>query len=335
MLPLIPSGSGMDPLIGAWQRRCHRDSTIHEYGQGEPECSVHQKDLFLRQIKDTLGQLIFCCFFCFSTSHALNKPQALHLSKGAQELWLFGSIHAGTERMYPLDQIQSAWQQSQALVVETQIQGPLNLNHLIFNSSNSETLQLKPSQQQIWLALTHKYGMSPEKLQPFRLWYLGMILSQWQASEMHLDPSLGVDLQLMDRARKEGKSIRSLESPESQLQILASLPVDLAQIWIGDLLEQWGENEKMGLKLLEAWQNQDCQALLDLDNPPGESAQTQRLHAWYTLNLLDNRNRAMTDSLKKWTEEGLKPLVVVGAAHLCGNNGIVSLLQKQGWNVQP
>lgn len=294
-----------------------------------------KRTFFLRRFKDTLGHIFLYCFFCFSWSHAANKPHALHLQKGSQELWLFGSIHAGTTSMYPLHQIQSAWQHSQALVVETQIQGPLDLNGLIFSHSNPDTLKLNAKQEQLWLKLLHQHGLNAQSLEPFRLWYLGMILSQWQASEMHLDPKLGIDLHLMEKAHQEQKKILSLESPESQLKILASLPTDLAQAWIGDLLNHWNDNEKLGTKLLEAWENQDCQALLEIDNPQGSSAEMQKLNAWYTHHLLEQRNRAMTDSLTQWTQTGLKPLVVVGAAHLCGPLGIVQLLQNQGWKIQP
>lgn len=47
-----------------------------------------------------------------------------------------------------------------------------------------------------------------------------------------------------------------------------------------------------------------------------------------------DRNRRWLADLVKMLEQGDKTLVVVGAAHLVGKNGLVELLQQRGYTVE-
>ncbi len=50
--------------------------------------------------------------------------------------------------------------------------------------------------------------------------------------------------------------------------------------------------------------------------------------------LVDDRNVTMTASLEQYLKGKEPCFVVVGAAHLLGDNGIVKLLQNKGYRVQ-
>lgn len=51
--------------------------------------------------------------------NAFADPAFYRISKGNEQHWLLGSIHAGKPSLYPLpDPVERAWQQSRALVME-------------------------------------------------------------------------------------------------------------------------------------------------------------------------------------------------------------------------
>ena len=47
-----------------------------------------------------------------------------------------------------------------------------------------------------------------------------------------------------------------------------------------------------------------------------------------------DRNRRWLPDLVKMLEQGEKALVVVGAAHLVGKNGVIELLKQRGYTVE-
>ena len=50
--------------------------------------------------------------------------------------------------------------------------------------------------------------------------------------------------------------------------------------------------------------------------------------------LLDERNRNWLPQIEKFIDSGEDTLVVVGAAHLVGKNGIIELLKSRGYRLE-
>jgi uncharacterized protein YbaP (TraB family) len=50
--------------------------------------------------------------------------------------------------------------------------------------------------------------------------------------------------------------------------------------------------------------------------------------------LVDDRNLTMTASLEQYLKGKESCFVVIGAAHLLGDNGIIKLLQSKGYRVE-
>jgi uncharacterized protein len=172
-------------------------------------------------------------------------------------------------------------------------------------------------------------------------------LTQLQMQSEGLNPELGLDLHFTHKADQIKKKVFELETPATQIQVLASIPDSLGWLWINAELEQLYESKEDGKKLIQAWKSGDCSMIQELEVLPpsvvSDSAHSQKraqdslmmvgVQNWFSQNLLKNRNVAMADSISKWTLLGKKPFVVVGAAHLCNDFGLPELLRARGWKV--
>ena len=78
---------------------------------------------------------------------------------------------------------------------------------------------------------------------------------------------------------------------------------------------------------MEVLTSQDV-ASLPVTDPAYRDAAERFVQAMYT-----DRNKKMADAVMSYLSEGKRVFVVVGCAHMLGENGVVSLLQKNGLKV--
>jgi uncharacterized protein YbaP (TraB family) len=50
--------------------------------------------------------------------------------------------------------------------------------------------------------------------------------------------------------------------------------------------------------------------------------------------IVDERNRRWLPQIEKFLQRGEETLVVVGAAHLVGKNGVIELLRRRGYRLE-
>jgi uncharacterized protein YbaP (TraB family) len=132
---------------------------------------------------------------------------------------------------------------------------------------------------------------------------------------------------IMEAAKTDKKEITGLETVSEQLDLFDNLPVDSVIKDIVDLLN--GKNTDRGdfKKLTTAYKNQDLPALGKLIKESGASDKDID-------GFLDVRN-------EKWIPRMIEKMdktsvfFAVGAGHLYGENGLISLLKKAGYTVTP
>ncbi len=135
---------------------------------------------------------------------------------------------------------------------------------------------------------------------------------------------------IMQEAQKTGKKVQGLETMKYQAGILDSIPYSYQAKQLVDYISQSGHNEEdLQLKaMFDAYREQDLKKLesLMMDADPGM--------AKFTEVLLYHRNRNWVEKLKTLMKE--KSLVIaVGAGHLPGDKGVIELLRKEGYKVEP
>ena len=138
----------------------------------------------------------------------------------------------------------------------------------------------------------------------------------------------GMELMIMQELRTEKKPVNGLETAAFQAGLFDSIPYEQQAKELVNYIDSADENKKATRQLAELYIHQDLDSIGQLSDKddPGMSG--------YMDLLLYNRNR-------KWAREldtllpGKSLLIAVGAAHLPGKEGVIELLRREGYTVDP
>jgi uncharacterized protein YbaP (TraB family) len=255
-------------------------------------------------------------------------------------LYLLGSIHVGKEDLYPLDPaVESAFTRSETLAVEadidavkrTELMGAINEIAVL---PAGETLKHKVSPQ-TWdklLAYLGEEGMSPLAFSRLRPWWAAMTIAMQRVlASGEVTASLGIDRHFLDRAAAKGKAVVEVESVEQQLRVMSSMPDDAQEHMLVETLEEGANpleimDEVEGI--FEAWLAGDAAAMQQISLPDEDDPEAEWvIHEYIGV----RRNRAMVERIEELLETHSSLFVVVGAAHLVGEQGLVALFEQRGY----
>ncbi|MFM4855719.1 TraB/GumN family protein [Aeromonas hydrophila] len=266
---------------------------------------------------------------------AFADPAFYKVSKGDQQHWLLGSIHAGKPSLYPLpDPIERAWLQSRALVLEVDLthisqqqwQEMGAITRLVDGKTLKEHIPLDLYRRTIIAA--GQNGLTENMLAPLRPWFAAITLTQAALERTDFSSALGVDQHFAKQAGDSGKPIIGFETLLEQLGYLASVG-DNQTLMLESTLDELPELERGFREVMKAWEEGDEATLINLLKsemaPP-------KLQAWLEQTLLAERNH---NWLKRWSTLPNESFIVVGALHLYGDQGLLALLEQQGWRITP
>lgn len=177
-------------------------------------------------------------------------------------------------------------------------------------------------------ALAEKAQVPLAALEQSEPWFAAITIEQLLLTRIGFDPALGVENQLLQRAQKDGKEIVGLETFREQLEILDRLPVTVQRVLLLQTLEDSQEIERVMDDLLAAWRKGDTDALEK--SVLADMREQPQLYR----ELVVNRNRNWISQIEKLLGQRDDYLVVVGALHLVGADGVPALLQKRGIDVK-
>ena len=267
--------------------------------------------------------------------NAFADPAFYRISKGNEQHWLLGSIHAGKPSLYPLpDPVERAWQQSRALVMEVDMthisQAQWQEMGAITRLVDGKTLKdhLPMDLYRRTLIAAGQNGLNESMLAPLRPWFAAITLTQAALERTGYRGEFGVDQHFAKRANDGGKPIIGLETLLEQLGYLASVG-DNQTLMLESTLDELPDLEKGFAEVMKAWQDGDQATLINLLK---EEMAPPKLQAWLEQTLLAERNR---NWVKRWPGLPNESFIVVGALHLYGEQGLLALLEQQGWRITP
>lgn len=252
---------------------------------------------------------------------------------------LLGSIHLGDARTADLGQrVEEAWQRSDELVLEIDL-GAATPAETLALAARYGTLEPPTTLESIvspqtWALLRdalERAGQPEEPVQSLAPWLAALALTGGAFLADGLDPAQGVDERLRARARGTdgaeggGKPVVGLETLESQIRALASLPLAAQERMLRDALDP--AHAMSPSSLVEAWRRGDVDAFASLLEP--QSPEEEILYE----RLVYRRNREMAARLDTMARDGKERFVVVGLLHLVGDRGIPALLAGRGYTV--
>lgn len=132
---------------------------------------------------------------------------------------------------------------------------------------------------------------------------------------------------IMTTAQADKKEILGLESIQEQMNLVDNVPDDSAASGLMQLVDSFGNSKKQYAKMIASYKNQDLPALYDLVKKSEDGSMD--LNAF-----LDERNKKWISRIEAKVKEN-SVFFAVGAAHLYGSNGVINLLRKAGFTVEP
>lgn len=255
------------------------------------------------------------------------------LEGGRSTIYLLGSVHFLRAGDYPLPEtVQAAYAAAEVLVMELDmddlnpIQAQATLSRMAVDPQGRDLEQLVGERD---FATAREratgIGIDLETLRPFEPWYAALQISQLRLVQLGLDPQQGIEARLLARAQADGKRIVGLETFESQLRTLDSLPPRDQARFLLVTLEDAEEIPAHLETLLQAWRRGDVATL------ERELLASLREQPALYARLLVDRNRNWTAQLQRLAERGGSYLVIVGALHLVGDDSVLAMLQRRGY----
>ncbi len=251
-------------------------------------------------------------------------------------MYLVGSVHLLSQDYYPLNPaLDAAFKDSNLLVEE------VDMDEMLSPESQLQMLTqgMLPRGQTLdsvvspaTLALVDKtvsgLGLPLAPLKQFKPWMLALTLLGLEWQRAGFDPGLGIDKHFFDQAKSAGKPVQGLETLAYQLSRFDEMPMAEQDRLLAESLKELGTQMASVRTLADAWKAGDAATVerIVLEDLRTEPQLYQRL--------LVERNRNWFPKIEALFTRPGRALVVVGAAHLVGADGLLAMLKAGGYTVE-
>jgi uncharacterized protein YbaP (TraB family) len=171
-------------------------------------------------------------------------------------------------------------------------------------------------------------GMPLEPLRRFKPWALALMLLGIEWQNAGFDANLGLDKHFYDRARSEAKAVIGLETVAFQIARFDGLPMAQQDRLLAQTLKELDTQKAAVTTLANAWKAGDVGTIeqILLRDVKEEPQMYQRL--------IVERNRNWLPAIEALFDRRRPAFVVVGAAHLVGADGLLSMLRAKGYSLE-
>jgi uncharacterized protein YbaP (TraB family) len=166
-----------------------------------------------------------------------------------------------------------------------------------------------------------------EQYQFFKPAFFVMTLTVSEMNKIGADPQKGIDYFFKDKAMQDGKATGSLETMDQQISLLTSMDESLGSDQILESIGELKQIEVMLGELLTAWRNGDEAKMEEL------YIKDLKLYPKLYQTMIVDRNNKWVRNIEGYLNGSGNTMVVVGAAHLVGVDGLINLLRKRGYKV--
>jgi uncharacterized protein YbaP (TraB family) len=258
------------------------------------------------------------------------------VSGATNSVYLLGSIHLLREQDYPLPTaLAAAYDDADVLIMEIDMddldpiatQSAFTRYGVIQDDSTLRDLMGDVLYQDA-VEAAEVIDIPLDLLNKTEPWYAAMTVEIMVLNRIGFNPMLGVEMHMMSKAQRDGKRIDGLETIEQQLQFLDGMSLAAQRDMLLSTLE---DSAKLGDAMddvIDAWRHGDVATL--------EEGMLSDLEKHVELNqaLVTDRNSRWVEQIEELLDDNQDYLIVVGALHLVGENGVPKQLNRIGYSVQ-
>ena len=292
-----------------------------------------------RHRKSRLLILLGLCFLSAAWAGQLRAQEKSFLWKvdsDQNSLYILGSIHLLNKEAYPLKQsIENAFEQTKKLVLEIDLRSANSekVQQLMLQkgaSTDGSALHQNVTKETYESVATRakELGIDIRLLNSFKPWIVATTMAAMKLQKLGFDPKLGIDRYFAERAIQSNKPMSGLETAEFQLDLFDQFSAKEQELLLRQSMNEMDHLERNVTEMVRAWKSGDVGSL------ERHLLAGMRDYPEIHRKVIDDRNRRWLPQIEGLLSRGENALIVVGAAHLVGNNGVIQLLKDRGYRVE-
>ena len=258
------------------------------------------------------------------------------VEKGKSTIYLLGSIHLLPSELAALDKaIDTSYSDARIIVFEADMD---DLSDPAFEAKvtslgllpEGQTLEQQVSKQTYTLLQQKvgELGLQVEIFNQFKPWLCALTLTSVELQRLGFNPNYGIDKYFFDRAKRDGKDIRFLESIDDQLGLFTEMSRQEEDSFLAKVLQELDTMRVQVVDMINAWKSGDSDTLASM-----VKVEFEDYPEVYTKMLVE-RNQKWVQQIEDLSGKDGNSFVVVGAAHLVGDDSILELLKGKGFEVE-
>jgi len=256
------------------------------------------------------------------------------VERGETTLYLLGSVHALKEDAYPLPPaIEAAFAEVEVAVFEINLDEMTKAAIKMMSAGSLEegrTLEevVGPDTWSMFETHVEGLGFDASLYQGMKPWMAALTVAAFELTKHGYLATAGLDAYFSQRADETGKKRLALETAEFQASLFTDLSPEQSLAFLSYTLED------LALMIPEMEQ-----LYLDWRSGNVESVEDALLEGFEEFpdvfkKMVSDRNHAWMPQIEKLLAGDRDAIVVVGSAHLVGEQGVVNLLREKGYTVE-
>ena len=248
----------------------------------------------------------------------------------SQPSYLYGTIHIICKDDFVMTEVtKQKFSEAQQVYLELDMDDPKMMPEMMksmymTDGSTLKTLMSEADYQKVSQFFKDSLKTNIEmldKMKPF-------VLSSMTIPKLIACPSQSYEETFVKMAKKDNKEVLGLETVEEQFGALDKMGMKKqADLMLVKMIENWNDGKQELKQLITDYKNQDVEAMYE------DMAKSKTMDAQFEEDLLATRNKNWISKIQKITRE--KPtFFAVGAGHLGGKKGVISLLKNEGFTVK-
>ncbi len=256
-------------------------------------------------------------------------------TSGDEKIYLGGTVHLLRPSDFPLPApFETAYNDSDKLYFETDMAG-LNdfsvqaqmMQALTYNDERTLKSVLSEEAYTALSSYAAQVGLPLPMMEKFKPGLLVTTLQVMEFQKLGFTPQ-GVDAYFNTRAMGDGKPVGQLESIQEQIGFLADMGEGNESEFVLLSLDEMKEISTSIDDMVSAWRTGNNATLEEVYVSDMETGYPELYNS-----LLVERNEAWMPLIENMFKQEGTEFVLVGAAHLVGGDGLLSVLEKKGYKV--
>ncbi len=266
-----------------------------------------------------------------------NNSLIYKIQSDTNTVYILGSIHVLAEEYYPLTRSFSyAYYNSQKIIFEIDPEilfspetAKNNEKHYTFQNGQTLKSVLSPGTYQLLKKKLEPLGLDMTQIDTLKPWVVYLNMSGKFDSSIEFRPDLGIENYFYRRAKDAWKPTGGLETVQDQIEVFDRLPMKVQEAMLKETLTMTDskKREQAFLHMVKSWHQGSLKGLEEL-------VESMKTFPLFYKKLLVERNHNWVPQIEKFLTEEKNVLVIVGAAHLAGKDGLLTLLKEKGYELE-